>query len=50
MLILVSGLLANKYMVEVADKSGDEQRDAFGEGSDYSFPQNLKMETSGQSV
>ena len=56
MLILISGLLANKYMIEVADKAGEEQRDTFEEdrgeeeGSDYSSPLNLKMETTGQSV
>ena len=46
MLILIPGILANKYMIEVAERAGDEQREERGGdegGSDFSF-----MKQSGQ--
>ena len=52
--IFVTDLLAEKYLIELADNEGDEGRDDGGEevaeegGSDYSLLQNLKMEQSGQ--
>ena len=54
LLISIGSLLADKYLIETADREGEQQREVRREeegdegGSDYSFPLDLKMEQSGQ--
>ena len=53
-LISITSLLAEKYLIETSDREGEQQGDIRGEeeggegGSDYSFPLKLKMEQSGR--
>ena len=57
--ILLTGLLAKKYLIEVADEGGDQTGDQAGAevaeeeggdegGSDFSLNRNLKMVLDGQ--
>ena len=53
-LISITSLLSEKYLIETSDRGGEQQGEVGGEeegdegGSDYSFPLDLKMEQSGQ--
>ena len=53
-LISITSLLSEKYLIETSDREGKQQEEVSGEeeedegGSDYSFPLDLKMEQSGQ--
>ena len=48
--ILLTGLLAKNYLIEVADEGGDQGGDEVADegGLDYSLNRNLKMVLDGQ--
>ena len=52
--ILITGLLAKNYLIEVADEGGDEEETEVAkeeggeEGSDFSLQRNLEMKQDGQ--
>ena len=52
--ILITGLLAKNYLIEVADEGGDEEETEVSkeeggeEGSDFSLQKNFRMEQDGQ--
>ena len=52
--ILITGLLAKNYLIEVAEEGGDEEETEVAkeeggeEGSDFSLQKNFEMEQDGQ--
>ena len=46
--ILLTCLLAKKYLIEVADEGEDEVEEGGEEGSDYSTQDNFKMKQDGK--
>ena len=47
-ILITTGLLAKKYLLEVADEGGDEGKTKKERGSDFSFQQNFEMVQDGQ--